>query len=530
MKQTLRKIISTSAVSVLAFSAMAQDGSKATTDRPAYSQDRLQDRSESISDRAGDRNQNPTGQVGQQPGQQIGQQPGQQAGQQIGRQARQQVGHIQGAAKASDLVGMDVKNQQDVKLGTVKDLALDVESGRIVQVILASGGFVGIGEKLSAVPPGALHHDVNQDVLHLNVSQEQWDSAPAFEMSKWAESSNADQLSAVYGRYGQESALEFVENADSKLEGRRNDRQANRGDHSGIGGQREIAGQRNEAERSRLGSRTDAMEQAGSDSRQDAKDSSAIAASPSGEASRDKDQASSSIQSQSMIPASRLSQLQKATDLIGMAVENRQAEKLGDVNDILVDLPSGRILAVIISSGGFLGLGDELSAVPPAALSFTTTERDTLQLDVTKDTLSKAPHFKANQWPDFAEAGTAGSVYQAYKVQPYFSADATSRANNMRRNVRDRDADSLTAIDQGNSKTDVDTTAMIRKEINASENLSVGAKNVKIITKDGQVTLRGPVNSAEEKRIVGEIANRIARPSQVDNQLEVTLATTSSIH
>ena len=58
--------------------------------------------------------------------------------------------------------------------------------------------------------------------------------------------------------------------------------------------------------------------------------------------------------------------------------------------------------------------------------------------------------------------------------------------------------------------------------------MSVNAQNVKIITKDGQVTLRGPVKTAEEKRLIGEIAERIARAENVDNQLEVKLTTSDN--
>ena len=103
-----------------------------------------------------------------------------------------------------------------------------------------------------------------------------------------------------------------------------------------------------------------------------------------------------------MIPASRLGQVQKASKLMGTPVNNLQDEKLGKVENLLVDLPSGRVVAIIVSSGGFLGMGDELSAVPPTALRFNT-DRDTLQLDASKEMLSSAPHFKANQWPDFAQ-------------------------------------------------------------------------------------------------------------------------------
>jgi osmotically-inducible protein OsmY len=67
----------------------------------------------------------------------------------------------------------------------------------------------------------------------------------------------------------------------------------------------------------------------------------------------------------------------------------------------------------------------------------------------------------------------------------------------------------------------LDTTAQIRKEIIAAKDMSTDGKNVKIITIERHVTLRGPVNSAEEKRVIGEIAERIAHSGNVANQLEV---------
>src|ERR1019366_4069095 len=219
----------------------------------------------------------------------------------------------------------------------------------------------------------------------------------------------------------------------------------------------------------------------------------------------DKDRISS--ESQSMIPVSRLSHVQKASKLMGTPVKNLRDEKLGKVENILVDLPSGRVVAVIVSSGGFLGMGDELSAVPPTALRFTT-DREPLQLDASKGMLSSAPHFKANEWPDLGQPSYADGVYRAYRVEPYFTTNVTTEPDNTARNVRDRNNPTLTPLDQGNSQADRDTTAQIRKEIVAGKNMSVNAKNVKIITVDGRVTLRGPVKTAEEKRLIGEIADQ----------------------
>jgi hypothetical protein len=89
-----------------------------------------------------------------------------------------------GAAKATDVIGMTVNNVQDQKLGKVSDLALDVESGRIVEVIIATGGFMGMGSTLTAVPPNALQRDAAQHVLKLDISKEKFSAAPRFDVAK----------------------------------------------------------------------------------------------------------------------------------------------------------------------------------------------------------------------------------------------------------------------------------------------------------------------------------------------------------
>jgi sporulation protein YlmC with PRC-barrel domain len=323
------------------------------------------------------------------------------------------------AEKASDLIGMEVKNYQNEKLGKVNDLAVDLETGRIVQVILSSGGVLGVGDTLVAVPPGALHRDATVNVIHLNADKEKLKAAPRFEMTKWAECCESNHVAEVYRYYGEEPYF----NATYQITPTPNS-------------------------------------------------------------------------------STRLGYVQKASKVMDLSVKNLQDEKLGKVENLMVDLPAGRVVAVIVSSGGFLGIGDELSAIPPTALRLNS-ERDTLQLDVTKEALSNAPHFKANQWPDIGEPSYAHGVYRAYRVEPYFSTNAVA-----------------------NSTADRDRTAQIRKEIVAGKGMSANARNVKIITIDGQVTLRGPVNTEEEKRLIGEIAARIAQPANVNNQLEVKLTPT----
>lgn len=88
-------------------------------------------------------------------------------------------------------------------------------------------------------------------------------------------------------------------------------------------------------------------------------------------------------------------------------------------------------------------------------------------------------------------------------------------------NERDRAPAAKTPIDQNENQRDVNITAEIRKQILAHENMSVIARNVKVITADGKVTLRGPVNSAEEKDVIDGIAKKVAGKENVDNQIEV---------
>ena len=87
-------------------------------------------------------------------------------------------------------------------------------------------------------------------------------------------------------------------------------------------------------------------------------------------------------------------------------------------------------------------------------------------------------------------------------------------------NKRDRDSAAKTPMDQNENKLDIGITADIRKQV-VDTKMSVNAQNVKIITQDGKVTLRGPVKTADEKKRIEEIARSVAGENNVDSQLEV---------
>ncbi len=100
-------------------------------------------------------------------------------------------------------------------------------------------------------------------------------------------------------------------------------------------------------------------------------------------------------------------------------------------------------------------------------------------------------------------------------------ADKQVAPDNSKKNKRDRDDNNLTPMDQGGSAADTKLTKDIRRAITQRKGMSTSGKNVKIITLDGVVTLRGPVASAEEKQLINDIAGKIAGATKVKDQLEV---------
>jgi hyperosmotically inducible protein len=100
-------------------------------------------------------------------------------------------------------------------------------------------------------------------------------------------------------------------------------------------------------------------------------------------------------------------------------------------------------------------------------------------------------------------------------------AQDTPAADNTSKNQRDRSGETRTSGDQSNNPEDVKITATIRRAVVEDHSLSATAKNVKIITADGTVTLRGPVQNEAEKAKIAELAQSAAGNAKIDNQLEV---------
>ena len=103
---------------------------------------------------------------------------------------------------------------------------------------------------------------------------------------------------------------------------------------------------------------------------------------------------------------------------------------------------------------------------------------------------------------------------------PATASDSTE-ADNTKRNSSEQNKNTDTAEKQSNSKEDLALTQKVRQAVMKDGSLSMNAKNVKIIAQDGKITLKGPVDSQQEKEKIGTEAGEIAGKDKVDNQLEV---------
>jgi len=113
-----------------------------------------------------------------------------------------------------------------------------------------------------------------------------------------------------------------------------------------------------------------------------------------------------------------------ASTLAGDKVRNLDGDKLGHLEEIVIDLQSGRVDYAVLSSGGFLGLGDKLFAIPWDLIT-VDSENEEIVLDISKETLENAPGFDKDNWPDVHDRDWVGDVYRYYGSQPHWEDDPT---------------------------------------------------------------------------------------------------------
>lgn len=118
-------------------------------------------------------------------------------------------------------------------------------------------------------------------------------------------------------------------------------------------------------------------------------------------------------------PDKRYRRVLSASSLAGDRVRNSAGEDLGKVDELMIDIPSGRVAYAVLSFGGILRMGNKLFAIPWSALKVDEDEK-CFVLDVDKQTLEAAPGFDKDNWPDMADTTWGAEVYRYYSATPYW--------------------------------------------------------------------------------------------------------------
>ncbi len=108
---------------------------------------------------------------------------------------------------ADTLIGDSVVNGQEESLGDIKEIMLDMRSGQIAYAVLSFGGFLGMGEKLFAVPWQALQLDTVNKRFVLNVDKARLQNAPGFDPDAWPDMSDVGWANQIHSFYGTEPGL-----------------------------------------------------------------------------------------------------------------------------------------------------------------------------------------------------------------------------------------------------------------------------------------------------------------------------------
>jgi sporulation protein YlmC with PRC-barrel domain len=261
------------------------------------------------------------------------------------RDANEQVqGRVRRGTK---LIGCNVTNTKNEKIGEVKDLVIDKDAGFVAYAVLSFGGFLGMGDKLFAIPFSKVTRTTDDTCVVADLTKAQLEGAPSFANDSWP------MFDRKYGTTVHDYYKTTPYWSDSAQGG--------------------------PADATRISN--------------DALDKKALNASG----------------------------MCRASKVIGMDVEDTSGKNLGDIDDVVVDDGTGRVIYAVLSFGGFLGVGDKLFALPWQSLKPNPKDADKAVLDVPKDRLKSAPGFDKKNWPDMADRRWGLDIYKYYGEEPFWN-------------------------------------------------------------------------------------------------------------
>ncbi|MEN7529501.1 PRC-barrel domain-containing protein [Cupriavidus sp. DL-D2] len=112
-----------------------------------------------------------------------------------------------------------------------------------------------------------------------------------------------------------------------------------------------------------------------------------------------------------------------ASSLDSTKVYSSDDEHVGEIKEIMIDVQAGRVAYAVLTTGGFLGIGDTLHAIPWSALVMDTDAK-CFRIGLTADRIKDAPGFNKDSWPSMADPQWGAAVYKYYERDPYWTGAA----------------------------------------------------------------------------------------------------------
>jgi len=389
-------------------------------------------------------------------------------------------GSFNNVHKASDVIGMNVNNSSDQKIGDVSNLGLDLQSGRVAYVILGSGGVLGVGDKLYVMPPNAFTLASDKKSLVSGIDKAKLEGAPTLNGQNWEQISNAQFADRVYQHYGKQPYWSGAQlaptgreegtataNPQARASGqdrisRNNNNNANaaraRGDFAKVEDARQLIGLNIEnASGDNLGKLSDIVVDlesgralygiatlkgggtkavapanlvlVGGDKLRFTGNKEKLQNAPA--VNRDSDLTSSEYaarvyghygQEHSWFDTNdKFDNVHRASDVLKMKVITSQDEKLGQVQNLFLDLQKGRVLYVVLNAAQSVGGNGNLFVLPPNAFTLGK-DKSTLVTGVDKAKLEGAPRVNRGNLNQWLNPTKAAEIYRYYEKDPYWTS------------------------------------------------------------------------------------------------------------
>ena len=346
-----------------------------------------------------------------------------------------------GLSKASELIGQSITDEQGAEVATLSTLAVDVTNGRVAYAIV-SDAQLDSGNTFAAVPWQALR--VSGDQLTLAASADQLRQSEGFNRGEEPDMADAQWAQQQFQQFGLQPYWEAGGAPQIQQQGQT-------GEPQGETGQQHMGQDEVDTERVQQ-ILQQGMEQRGVDPdtaseaaeqlaqhhaqqklrQQQLSQRIAEKLEGAGVESEQAEQAGQQLAQRivqatpelAQAGAARAQQDQQPTEVVqfseldGREVRNFEDQQLGEISDLVIDAREGRIAYAVISHGGFIGIGQKLSAVPWRALEHQP-DQQRFALDTDAETIEQLA-FSRNDWPDMASEQWANQTHSAFNQQPYW--------------------------------------------------------------------------------------------------------------